>query len=48
MYWQCNCGRTNCDLAPRQKPRQRYGVALDIQDIYTEWLDKDDLKTAHT
>ena len=20
IYWQCNCGRKNWDLAPRQKP----------------------------
>jgi hypothetical protein len=32
--------------APHQKPKQRYGIALDIQDIYNEWLNKDDLITA--
>ena len=48
MYWQYNYGRKNCDLSSHQKPRQRYGIALDLQYIYSEWLDKDDLITVHT
>ena len=30
------------------KPKTRYGIDLEIQSIYTEWLDKDDLMTAHS
>jgi hypothetical protein len=32
--------------APGEKPKKRYGIALNVQEIYTSWLKKDETLTA--
>ena len=32
--------------APGEKPKKRYGIALNVKEIYTSWLIKDETLTA--